>query len=78
MRAAKGRKLTPAQRAVYQGSIRPPAAKVREVRCHPLCRGAASADWASCVPGCRACRPFPVAGPNPHPGPGRRPERLRG
>lgn len=69
MRAAKGRKLTLAQRAVYQGSIRPPAAKVREVRClcHPLCRGASSPDWACCMAGCRACRPSPWAGPQPYP-----------
>ena len=46
----------------FEGPIHaePRAAKPAEVcACSPFCRGAASADWTSCVPGYRACRPAP-------------------
>jgi hypothetical protein len=31
-----------------------------------LCRGAASADWASCAPGCKPCAPIPWQPPVRH------------
>lgn len=41
----------------------PRSTKVAEVRCtcarSPWCRGAASADWATCSTACKACQPAP-------------------
>jgi hypothetical protein len=47
----------------FEGPIHTEAPTVRAPQvyctCSPLCRGAASADWYRCTPGCKACKPDP-------------------